>query len=540
MGKYAKKLIFLVGLTSLLPFYQNCGEQFSSSQSNPIGAIIESSPVGGSSTDNSNAPIAEFDEPTQENQTIQNISLNDDSIVVSQMNPNTAIISWQTNELATAVLYLGTDPANLSIQFNDESQSKTKHEVQLKELTPSSTYFFKVSGQTMSGFSYSSNQLSFTTKDTPVQPNKVTTLDDSSISITLISYNEVKVEWSTPVYTKAHIKHSTDKDNIVKTQQIENSFDYKNHIQFIKGLDASSTYYIKIYSEAENGDIYQSNVLSFETVKKPEPQSNFVPFSQFRKNNNDTVQEGNWDNIHGSSPPKAGISSWQRVTIKPYATSASGRKLLLDSSIKEAWASYKIQLGSNWTPSDNVKLPGFSSHINDGWQGVAGGNGGGWGGRCRSWSARSGIVRPVQGQSYSGKMSMYVYHKDSKNYSGNAKASDHPCLNPSNNPVQSNKRGYGQTFNSKGFIRDQKWHTVTHHIRLNEISKSNGLVELYLDGTLVARAENMSFTDNNKYHNIAFWFQVYHGGSADTTGTAHDIFFHNFNWNAGPVDLTQK
>jgi len=249
-----------------------------------------------------------------------------------------------------------------------------------------------------------------------------------------------------------------------------------------------------------------------------------------------TTRRGNWDGVLGSTQPNSGVDEWYRVTIPPYGSTASTSKLLLDPSIKEAWASYSMQVGNNWTPTDGVKLPGFSSHINNAWTGDAGGNGGGWGGLCRSWSARS-LLAPAHKDE--GLMRMYVYHAESDNHAGDAKPTDHPCLNNSNNPIQSNKRTYGETINpSSGYITDHNWHTITHHVKLNDIDAFNGSVELYIDEVLVSQATGLNFTNNPEYHNIAFWFTVFHGGQEDTSGTNHDLFFHSFRWNAGAENFT--
>lgn len=266
----------------------------------------------------------------------------------------------------------------------------------------------------------------------------------------------------------------------------------------------------------------------------------YVDFSDFSWiEGTDTARKGNWEGVHGSVPPHPGVESWHRVTIPAYEFTATLRKTYLDPSIKEAWASYSMQIGTNWTPTDNVKLPGFSGHHNGSWTGVSGGNGGGWGGLCKSWSARTIIVRPSE-ERWSGRLVQYVYHHKSENFHGDATAADHPCINSSNNPVQSNKRQFGETFQSTGHITDSKWHEVTHHVKLNDIGEYNGFSEVYLDGELVSKAEGLNFTNNPEYHNIAFWFIVYHGGSADKSGTEHDVFFHNFRWNAGPVNLTSE
>ena len=122
-----------------------------------------------------------------------------------------------------------------------------------------------------------------------------------------------------------------------------------------------------------------------------------------------------------------------------------------------------MQLGKNWTTTGSVKLPGFSSHINNGRNSESGGNGGGWGGLCKSWSTRLAIAKKSIGKLFS-----EVYHKDSNNYAGGAGPSDHPCI--SNNDLRtSGKYQFGQTLNGTGFITDNDWHTITQHVKLNDI-----------------------------------------------------------------------
>lgn len=250
----------------------------------------------------------------------------------------------------------------------------------------------------------------------------------------------------------------------------------------------------------------------------------------------DTLTLGDWSNTLGSfRPAHTENGDWFRVTIPPYGSGAAKAKLFLDPSIKEAWASYEMQLGTNWSPTSGVKLPGFSSHVNDSWRGDGGGNGGGWGGLCRSWSARSLIAPPGNAN---GRLRLYVYHAESDNHQGTATRSDHPCMNPRNNPVLPDKRTFGDTINSTGHITDNDWHTVTHHVKLNDIGSYNGFLELYLDGEMILKATDLNFTNNPEYHNISFWFLVYHGGAPDKSGTKHDIFFSNFRWNAGSENLT--
>lgn len=98
-------------------------------------------------------------------------------------------------------------------------------------------------------------------------------------------------------------------------------------------------------------------------------------------------------------------------------------------------------------------------------------------------------------------------------------------------------------------IGDGNWHCVTQYIRLNTLNTStpnnpnaanrDGETRLYIDGVLTGQKTGIHFTNNPAYHTIAFWLQVYHGGSPDASGTTHDIFFDNINISEGPTNQTQ-
>lgn len=325
------------------------------------------------------------------------------------------------------------------------------------------------------------------------------------------------------------------------------------HLQDITGLNASTEYTITIQTSQDVGtSVADCPTMNWEDISCPftvTTQANSgnlwltLPDFNYNISNNDQSSAGNWTGVNGSTPIDNTSTSWIRSVIQPNTTNGSSRKYLFDPTVNEAWVSYCVQLGTNWTPSDNVKMPGFSSKLNGGIS-APGGNGGGWGGLCRSWSARSGIVRPSH--SSGGKISQYVYHLDA----GGA-MSNHPCVNPGNDPVQIKQ--YGETFNgtptSLASITDNDWHCVTQHIKLNTINTANpndpnaayrdGVVEYYLDGVKVVSENNLHFTNEPAYHNISFWLQVYHGGSPDNTGTTHDVFFDKINVSIGPTNNTQ-
>lgn len=290
----------------------------------------------------------------------------------------------------------------------------------------------------------------------------------------------------------------------------------------------------------------------------------------------DTSREGAWEGVRGSTQPPVRFSNmdstenlWTRVTVPPYGTVAASRKFVLPEDVTEVWWAYDIQFGSTWTPIVGVKLPGIAAAINSNFSGQAGGTGGGWAGLCRSFSNR-GSIQPNDGGAYAGRLGYETYNLDSDNFgrvdgaknvwgglSGASKDSaveghildKHPCLEPSNNPptVKINQQ-FGESNKANathGSITDNLWHSVVHRLKLNTLPKAtsmndywnaprDGEVQMWLDGEEVFFDDNLNFTNNPQYHRLSLFLQVYHGGSADTTGTEHDVFFANFRYTTNP------
>ncbi len=521
-------------ITGLIIFYQNCDGEFQQNTNNTSPSLTENI-----TTRSESAPQPDS-EPKLE-------VIKENEIIITKLNPTQIKIEWAQSKKTSSKLEFGLSKFNLNKKIVDETYTQNIHTFTLNDLKPNTEYFYKISSQTRDGYKFTSDVHVFKTQE-KIKLFEQVIINDQSINIEVTS-NSATVEWSISKASTAYIEYGLD-NKLGSVQYKENSY-INLHNHQIKNLLENTTYYYQIIAEDLEGKSYKSAISTFATEKAPKEvtniyQANYVNFSQFTHKKNtvnkfrgpEFLKEGNWQGVNGSTSPGGKVKSWQRVVISPLKNNGAHRKLLLDTKIKEAWASYQIQLGTNWTPTDGVKLPGFSGHHNGGSYGAAGGNGGGWAGLCKSWSARTIISKPTSANS--GLYRIYAYHKDNKNFQGNTKASDHPCINKKNIvPAQTGLRNFGQMIAGKHKITDNKWHTITHHVKLNDIGKSNGILELFIDGAPAGRATNLNFTNNPEYHNIAFWFTIYHGGSADTSGTNHDVFFHGFNWNAGPVNKTK-
>lgn len=184
---------------------------------------------------------------------------------------------------------------------------------------------------------------------------------------------------------------------------------------------------------------------------------------------------------------------------------------------------YYVRIGPNWSPTDNVKMPGFSARTTDN---VAppGGNGGAGGGGNLSWSARSIVQAPNDKGYQAGGMGQYIYHSASTNapygesYFWNANLDHYRPDDPG------------------AAIGADRWYLVKHHVKLNSKGSSNALVEGWVDGRKKFRVSGINLSNNDDYRDLAFWVNLFHGGKADTSGKTHEVLFADFEYVTGPVD----
>jgi len=235
---------------------------------------------------------------------------------------------------------------------------------------------------------------------------------------------------------------------------------------------------------------------------------------------------------YGLPPTNGGKTQAIRAWTNPYESPGISRKT--DFTGNEVWVSYCTILGQDWNPAANMKFPGLSSAITSGaskpedFATAKGGQGGGGGGGNKSWSGRGQISSATS--KVPGALGHEVYHKNSTNRHDDG-------------------RIYGETMwlgdsldspspTTEASITDEQWHCVKHHGKLNTANQEDGVLETWLDDTLLFSRKDLNLSDNDTYRNISFWLQLYHGGKADTTGTEHSVFFTDFTFATGSRDTT--
>ena len=277
---------------------------------------------------------------------------------------------------------------------------------------------------------------------------------------------------------------------------------------------------------------------TLEPTSRQEPPSNAVStaktFDPLLDGRDTGADNAAWVNVedYGLPPTRGGTTRAIRTWTKPYESRGISRKTDFDGS--EVWVSYCAILGQDWNPDANMKFPGLSSATTSGaskpedFATAKGGQGGGGGGGNRSWSARGQISSATW--RIPGALGHEIYHKNSTSR-------------------RDDGRIYGETLwlgksltsptpTDEASIADNQWHCIKHHAKLNTVKQDDGILETWLDDTLLFSRDDFNLSDNDDYRNISFWLQLYHGGLPDTTGTEHSVFFADFTYATGDVDTT--
>jgi hypothetical protein len=166
----------------------------------------------------------------------------------------------------------------------------------------------------------------------------------------------------------------------------------------------------------------------------------------------------------------------------------------LGGSYGELWLTYRVRFGEGFDPVRGGKLPGLvggeantGGHVPDGTDG---------------WSARMMWRRELAAV-------QYVYHPDQPQRHGE----DFPW--------------------SIGGQRDfvpGTWHTVEHHIVMNEPGERNGIIEGFWDGELAVNVRDIRFRDVDSFAIDGFYFSTFFGGATDEWASVRDetIDFDDF------------
>ena len=193
------------------------------------------------------------------------------SITSSSVTDSTATISWSTDEASTSRVDYGTSTSYGSNEVN--ANYNIDHSIILSNLTPETTYYFKV---TSVDSSISSNS---TTDDNSTNGYTFTTLPSSdstpptisSILIGTPTHNSVTITWTTNENSNSLLDFGTT--TFYGTTQGNSSDSTTSHSETLVGLAPSTVYYFRVKSMDANGNTGKNTDVTntFTTDDSPDP-----------------------------------------------------------------------------------------------------------------------------------------------------------------------------------------------------------------------------------------------------------------------------
>jgi hypothetical protein len=174
----------------------------------------------------------------------------------------TATVAWETNNVSTSKLLLGTSPNQLS-ESTVQEESTRRHSLVVDELKPKTTYYYRVASTDLSGKEQilpapNETPATFTTAASDkVEPNA------TSPTVTALPGGTAVLRWSTNEPTTAVVQLG---ESATKLEERARAIDpIRQHSVLLTGLDPETTYWLKVESADVAGNEVLSKVITFET-----------------------------------------------------------------------------------------------------------------------------------------------------------------------------------------------------------------------------------------------------------------------------------
>jgi hypothetical protein len=169
--------------------------------------------------------------------------------------------------------------------------------------------------------------------------------------------------------------------------------------------------------------------------------------------------------------------------------------LKFDSSFNELNFIFKVKFDSNFCFVNGGKLPGLAGgKANTGGKKPNGLDG--WSARLMFWKE--------------GKLCFWLYHKNQNGQFGDTL--------------------FFKNGESYFTFERNKWYTIKQHIIINDLHKKNGVIEGYINDSLMVQKKDITFSDSDKLKIDQFVFSVFLGGDNPSYASHKKeyIFFDDF------------
>jgi hypothetical protein len=206
----------------------------------------------------------------------------------------TATVAWETNNVSTSKVLLGTSPNQLS-ESTVQEDSTRRHSLVVDELKPKTTYYYRVASTDVSGKEQilpapSEAPATFTTAASDkVEPNA------TSPTVTALPGGTAVLRWTTNEPTTAVVQLG---ESATKLKERARAIDpIRQHSVVLTDLDPEKTYWLKVESADVAGNEVVSKVITFETPKWGVADQMTASFKRGNVNGAATIDEADLGSI---------------------------------------------------------------------------------------------------------------------------------------------------------------------------------------------------------------------------------------------------
>ena len=188
--------------------------------------------------------------------------------VVALITTTGAVITWTTDEPATAQVKYSAVSGNLSNATVQTTTHDLSHAVTLTGLTSNTLYYFEVFSVDVSGNAANSGEYSFTTeKDAQLQHPPLTAITSVSDPPTVLTDTKAVISFKTDQPAKCSIEYGTASKSYTEIPVSESGYNI-DHSMGLTGLILSTRYYYTLTCVDNLNNIVSDNERLFTTLAK--------------------------------------------------------------------------------------------------------------------------------------------------------------------------------------------------------------------------------------------------------------------------------
>ncbi len=224
--------------------------------------------------------------------------------IVSAVTTKKATVNWTTDRASDSKIAIGTKSGEYSPAEVGNSNQVSDHKIELDNLAPGTTYYFKVKWTDEDGNTGISPEQTFTTSAAP-------SIKEAEVSA--VSLSNARINFTTKGATKATVYYGTSESfgglKTINTATSESRYQVE-----LDGLADGTKYYYMISTTDQEGSEYKGNISSFTTPARPRINNlRFQPIS----GEPTSTQKVTWEtNVPSSSQVIYNIVNGQPIELQ--------------------------------------------------------------------------------------------------------------------------------------------------------------------------------------------------------------------------------